>query len=156
MSSDGAPVCDPRQVLDLLPHRYPFLLVDRVESFEADQRIHATKNVTFNEPYFAGHFPGNPVMPGVLQIEALAQAAALLAMLSRTELVQAGGGVLLMGLDKVRFRRMVVPGDVLSLDVVVTRIRGDIWKVKGQARVGDERAAEAEILATFVGPDARG
>jgi 3-hydroxyacyl-[acyl-carrier-protein] dehydratase len=156
MSADGAPAVDPRQVLDLLPHRYPFLLVDRVEAFEKDATIHATKNVTFNEPYFAGHFPGNPVMPGVLQVEALAQAAALLAMLSRPELVEAGGGVLLMGLDKVRFRRMVVPGDVLSLHVTVTKIRGDIWKVKGQAQVAGERAAEADILATFVGPDARG
>lgn len=156
MTTDGKPVVDPRRVLELLPHRYPFLLVDRVDGFEANTSIDAVKNVTWNEPYFQGHFPGNPVMPGVLQLEALAQAAALLAMLSRPELVEAGGGVLLMGLDKVRFRRMVVPGDVLSLHVDVTKIRGDIWKVKGQASVSGERAAEAEIMATFVGPDARG
>jgi len=156
MTADGGPAVDPRQVLELLPHRYPFLLVDRVEAWEADTSVHATKNVTWNEPYFQGHFPGQPVMPGVLQIEALAQASALLAMLSRPDLAASGGGVLLMGLDKVRFRRMVVPGDVLSLHAQVIKIRGDIWKVKGQATVGDERAAEAEILATFVGPDARG
>jgi len=150
-----APAVDPRGVLALLPHRYPFLLVDRVESWTKDETILATKNVTWNEPYFTGHFPGDPVMPGVLQVEALAQAAALLAMLSRPELVEAGGGVLLMGLDKVRFRRKVVPGDVLSLSVTVTKVRGDIWRVKGAATVGDERAAEADILATFVGPDAR-
>ena len=147
---------DPRGVLALLPHRYPFLLVDRVESWEANTSIIATKNVTWNEPYFVGHFPGDPVMPGVLQVEALAQAAALLGMLSRPELAEQGGGVLLMGLDKVRFRRKVVPGDVLTLTAEVTRQRGEIWRIKGAATVGDERAAEAEIMATFAAPDARG
>ena len=156
MSAVSDPAVDPRRILDLLPHRYPFLLVDRVETWEKDTTLEATKNVTWNEPYFVGHFPGNPVMPGVLQVEALAQAAALLAMLSRPELVEQGGGVLLMGLDKVRFRRKVVPGDVLSLQVAVTRVRGDIWRVKGQASVSGERAAEADIMATFVGPDALG
>ena len=146
---------DPRGVLALLPHRYPFLLVDRVESWEANTSIIATKNVTWNEPYFVGHFPGDPVMPGVLQVEALAQAAALLGMLSRPELAEQGGGVLLMGLDKVRFRRKVVPGDVLTLTAEVTRQRGEIWRIKGAATVGDERAAEAEIMATFAAPDAR-
>ena len=147
---------DPRGVLALLPHRYPFLLVDRVESWEANTSIIATKNVTWNEPYFVGHFPGDPVMPGVLQVEALAQAAALLGMLSRPELAEQGGGVLLMGLDKVRFRRKVVPGDVLTLTAEVTRQRGEIWRIKGAATVGDERAAEAEVMATFAAPDARG
>ena len=146
---------DPRGVLALLPHRYPFLLVDRVESWEANTSIIATKNVTWNEPYFVGHFPGDPVMPGVLQVESLAQAAALLGMLSRPELAEQGGGVLLMGLDKVRFRRKVVPGDVLTLTAEVTRQRGEIWRIKGAATVGDERAAEAEIMATFAAPDAR-
>ena len=156
MTAQSGSAVDPRGVLELLPHRYPFLLVDRVDSWEADTRIEATKNVTFNEPYFAGHFPGDPVMPGVLQIEALAQSAALLGLLSRPELKGAGGGVLLMGLDGVRFRRKVVPGDVLRLVVEVIKVRGDIWKVRGQATVGGERAAEAEILATFVGPERRG
>ncbi len=146
---------DPRGVLALLPHRYPFLLVDRVESWEANTAIVATKNVTWNEPYFVGHFPGDPVMPGVLQVEALAQAAALLGMLSRPELAEQGGGVLLMGLDKVRFRRKVVPGDVLTLTAEVTRQRGEIWRIKGAATVGNERAAEAEIMATFAAPDTR-
>jgi 3-hydroxyacyl-[acyl-carrier-protein] dehydratase len=146
---------DPRAVLRLLPHRYPFLLVDVVESIEPNVRIRARKNVTFNEPYFAGHFPGNPVMPGVLQVEALAQAAALLALSSDPTLHERGGGVLLMGLDGVRFRRKVVPGDVLTLLVEVERRRERIWKVRGQATVGGERAAEAEILASFVDPEPR-
>ncbi len=153
MSADGT-VLDPREVLDFLPHRYPFLLVDRIDEVEADVRIRATKNVTWNEPYFQGHFPGDPVMPGVLQLEALAQAAAILGYKSQPELKKHGGGVLLMGLDKVRFRRKVVPGDVLTLEVTVTQRRGTTWKVQGQASVDGERAAEAQILAAFVGPDA--
>ena len=155
-TADATPwTADLARIKRMIPHRYPFLLVDRVESWEANTSIIATKNVTWNEPYFVGHFPGDPVMPGVLQVEALAQAAALLGMLSRPELAEQGGGVLLMGLDKVRFRRKVVPGDVLTLTAEVTRQRGEIWRIKGAATVGDERAAEAEIMATFAAPDAR-
>lgn len=147
-----APVIDPRGILEYLPHRYPFLLVDRVDAFVANESIVAVKNVTWNEPYFMGHFPGDPVMPGVLQVEALAQAAAILGFHSNPGLKESGGGVLLMGLDKVRFRRKVVPGDVLRLEVEVVQIRGGTWKVKGRAFVGTERAAEAAILAQLVQP----
>ncbi len=145
---------DPRQVANFLPHRYPFLLVDRVEQLEAMKRIVATKNVSWNEPYFTGHFPGDPVMPGVLQIEALAQTAAILGFASQPELHEQGGSVLLMGLDKVRFRRKVVPGDVLRLDVEVEQQRGNTWRVRGIATAGEERAAEAIILAAFQSPEA--
>ena len=151
MASEG-PVVDPRAILDFLPHRYPFLLVDRVDELVPGERILAVKNVSWNEPYFQGHFPGDPVMPGVLQIEALAQAAAILGYQTVDGLLERGGGVLLMGLDKVRFRRKVVPGDVLTLEVEVVQTRGSTWKVQGRARVGDERAAEASILASFVEP----
>ena len=150
-----AQTIDPRAILALLPHRNPFLLVDRVDELIPGERIAAVKNVTWNEPYFAGHFPGNPVMPGVLQIEALAQAAAILGIRTHPEYAERGGGVLLVGLDKVRFRRKVVPGDVLGLDVSLIKERGRIWRVRGQASVDGERAAEAEILATFVHGDTR-
>lgn len=151
MDPEG-PVVDARALLQYLPHRYPFLLVDRVDELVPRERIVAVKNVTWNEPYFAGHFPGDPVMPGVLQVEALAQAAAVLGFKSNPGFQERGGSVLLMGLDKVRFRRKVVPGDVLRLEVAVEQIRGPTWKVKGRAFVGEERAAEAVILAAFVEP----
>ena len=151
MAPEG-PVVDAKAILECLPHRYPFLFVDRVDELIPMERIVAVKNVTWNEPYFAGHFPGNPVMPGVLQVEALAQAAAVLGFKSHPGFRERGGSVLLMGLDKMRFRRMVVPGDVLRLEVNVEQIRGTTWKVKGRAFVGSERAAEAVILAAFVEP----
>ena len=143
---------EPWELLDYLPHRYPFLLVDKVESIEPGERIVAAKNVSWNEPWAQGHFPGDPVMPGVLQIEALAQAAAVLGFASQAGLKEAGGGVLLMGLDKVRFRRKVVPGDVLKLEVTVVQTRGKTWKVQGNASVDGEKASEAVILAAFVDP----
>jgi 3-hydroxyacyl-[acyl-carrier-protein] dehydratase len=140
---------DPRGILDLLPHRYPFLMVDRVDEIVPGERIVAFKNVSAGEPYFAGHFPGDPVMPGVLQVEALAQAAAVLAEATHPGLT----GVVLMGLDKVRFRRKVVPGDVLRLEVEVVQARAAIWKIRGVASVNGERAAEAQILATIRHPE---
>lgn len=140
---------DPRGILDLLPHRYPFLMVDRVEELVPGERIVATKDISADEPYFAGHFPGDPVMPGVLQVEALAQAAAVLAEATRPGL----DAVVLMGLDKVRFRRKVVPGDVLRLEVEVIQARSSTWKIRGVASVAGERAAEARILATIRHPD---
>jgi 3-hydroxyacyl-[acyl-carrier-protein] dehydratase len=153
-STDSNFVLDARAIMDFLPHRYPFLLVDRVLEMEAGERIVAIKNVTWNEPYFTGHFPGDPVMPGVLQIEALAQAAAILGYESHEGLAQRGGGVLLMGLDKVRFRRKVIPGDVLRLEVNVTQKRGKTWKVEGSATVEGQRASSALILAAFFEPEA--
>ncbi len=151
MDAEG-PVIDARGILNYLPHRYPFLLVDRVDEFTPFERVVAIKNVTWNEPYFAGHFPGEPVMPGVLQVEALAQAAAVLGFESNPGFKERGGNVLLMGLDKVRFRRKVVPGDQLRLEVTVEQRRSTTWKVKGRAFVGDARAAEATILAAFLEP----
>jgi len=154
--SEQEPVLDARAILDLLPHRYPFLLVDRVLEMTENKSITAIKNVTWNEPFFVGHFPGDPVMPGVLQIEALAQAAAILGYHSHPGLAERGGGVLLMGLDKVRFRRKVIPGDVLQLDVTVIQTRGKTWKVEAQATVDGERASSASILAAFHEPDSAG
>ena len=123
----------------ILPHRYPFLLVDRVEEI-GEERVIARKLVSRNEPFFNGHFPGHPVMPGVLIIEALAQAGALLA---------AHGGGFFMAIDNARFRKPVVPGDVLTLDVVPLRKGKAIWKLKGEAKVGDVLVAEAEMMAAI-------
>jgi len=130
----------------LLPHRYPFLLVDRVVEFEAHKRIVGIKNVTINEPFFQGHFPQYPVMPGVLIIEGLAQTAGALCVHSlgegyRAELVY------FMGIDKAKFRKPVVPGDQLHYHVRKIRNRGRVWKFYGEARVNGEIAAEAEISA---------
>ncbi|MBF6568754.1 MAG: 3-hydroxyacyl-ACP dehydratase FabZ [Candidatus Binataceae bacterium] len=133
----------------LLPHRYPFLLVDRV--LELDDRHALTlKNVTFNEPFFMGHFPGYPVMPGVLIMEALAQSAGVLAM--RIAAAERDGDRMLMltGLDKVRFRRQVIPGDQLKMEVTLLRYRRPLWKIEAVARVEGELVAEGEISAMEV------
>jgi 3-hydroxyacyl-[acyl-carrier-protein] dehydratase len=147
---DGG-VMDIRAIQELLPHRYPFLLVDRVVRLEPGQRITAYKNVTVNEPFFNGHFPGHPVMPGVLILEALAQAAGILAYksegMSPKEKV-----TYLMSIDGAKFRRPVVPGDRLTLEVEVLRHKGDVWKTKGTALVDGQRVAEGEFLATVVAP----
>ena len=143
---------DLKRILELLPHRYPFLMLDRVIEIEPGQRAVGIKCVTANEPFFQGHFPGNPVMPGVLIVEALAQTAAVLGAETHPEYVD-HGGVLLMGLDKVRFRRPVVPGDTLRLAVELIKVRGPIWRIKGTATVDGERAAQAEMMATFTGED---
>ena len=136
-----------RRVLDFLPHRYPFLLVDRILEI-GEGRVLTLKNVTFNEPFFQGHFPGFPVMPGVLIVEAMAQSGALLA------LSQAGADparlFMLTGLDKVRIRRRVVPGDSLKIEVTIIKYRRPLWKMQAIARVGDETAAEAELSAMEV------
>ena len=141
-------VIDHARVLEVLPHRYPFLMVDKVIELEKGQRAVGIKNVTANEPFFAGHFPGNPVMPGVMQVEALAQTAAVLGMETAPEYIE-DGGVLLMGLDKVRFRRQVVPGDTLRMEVTLLKQRGSIWRIKGVATVDGQKATEAEMLAMF-------
>lgn len=138
-----------QDVLKLLPHRYPFLLVDRVLEVIPSQKLVAIKNVTFNEPFFQGHFPGHPVMPGVLILEALAQACALLAYksagLDPQQLV-----TYLMGIDGARFRKPVVPGDTLVLEVEVVKQKGAIWKQKGIAKANGALVAEADFLATVV------
>jgi 3-hydroxyacyl-[acyl-carrier-protein] dehydratase len=140
-------VLDIRAIERILPHRYPFLLVDRVDEIGAD-KIVARKMVSRNEPHFNGHFPGHPVMPGVLIIEALAQAGALLA----AQLVgfdPATQVIYFMAIDKARFRKPVVPGDLLTLEVVPLRKGGAIWKLRGEAKVDGVIVAEAELLASI-------
>jgi 3-hydroxyacyl-[acyl-carrier-protein] dehydratase len=137
---------DIQEIQRLLPHRYPFLLVDRVTEFSSEKSLKAFKNVSANEEFFQGHFPGHPVMPGVLVVEALAQAAALLAFKSMG--VERAGVVYLMGIDGVRFRRPVVPGDRLDLEVSVQRRKARIWKMRGEASVGGQLVCEAELMAT--------
>ncbi len=138
---------DAREIQSLLPHRYPFLLVDRVVELTADKVV-ALKNVTINEPFFQGHFPGHPVMPGVLIVEALAQAGAVLAC-KATNFDPSKQVIYFMAIDKVKFRKMVTPGDQLMLEVVPLRKGGAIWKMRGEAKVGDEVVTEAEFLATL-------
>ena len=133
----------------LLPHRYPFLLVDRVTEFEANKRVLAYKNVSINEPFFQGHFPGHPVMPGVLVIEALAQAGGLLTQLSRGS-DAAGKLFYLVKIDNAKFSRMVVPGDCLELDVSLKRTIRNMAIYIGIARVDGEQVACAEILCAEV------
>jgi len=139
---------DIQRVLSLLPHRYPFLLIDRVVDLKPDEYLIALKNVTFNEPFFAGHFPVRPVMPGVLIVEAMAQATGLLAMESRPNEVGEKALYYLAGIDKARFKRTVEPGDQLTLDVRLTKVRRGIWFFTGEARVDGQIAATADIMCT--------
>jgi 3-hydroxyacyl-[acyl-carrier-protein] dehydratase len=140
---------DIHAIMEYLPHRHPFLLVDRVLAIEPDKSIRGIKNVTMNEPFFPGHFPGFPVMPGVLVIEALAQLASILAW----KIVKArpGDGSLIFfaGIDNCRFRRQVVPGDQLTLEATVQRLVRGVGKFACVARVGDEVAAEADLMAAM-------
>lgn len=136
-----------KEIMDILPHRYPFLLVDKIDELVPGVRAAGIKNVSANEPFFQGHFPGYPVLPGVLIIEAMAQVGAV-AVLSIPEF--AGKLALFAGIDKARFRRQVVPGDVLRMEVELLRIRIGLGKGKGTAKVGDELVAEAELLFALV------
>jgi 3-hydroxyacyl-[acyl-carrier-protein] dehydratase len=136
----------PAEIRDLIPHRYPFLLVDRIEELEPGVRAVGIKNVTQNEPFFQGHFPDYPVMPGVLVVEAMAQVGAVG--------VMAGGEhkdklALFAGIDGVRFRRQVLPGDVLRMEVQIERLKGRVGRGRGRATVGDERVCEAELMFAF-------
>ena len=142
-------VLDIHQILDKLPHRYPFLMVDRVLEVEVGQYVKAVKNVTINEPYFVGHFPVRPVMPGVLIIEALAQAAAMLAYVSTGGAAGDDKVVYLAGVDNARFKRPVEPGDQLVMDVTLERAKAGIFKFKGTSYVGEEVACEAELMCTM-------
>ena len=144
-SSVTLPV-DSAEIERLLPHRYPFLLVDRVVEFQKDKRVLAYKNVTCNEPFFTGHFPGHPVMPGVLVIEALAQAGGLLTQLSRDPGAGDGQTFYLVKVDNAKFSRMVVPGDKLELEVELKRRIRNMAQYVGIARVDGEQVACAEIL----------
>jgi 3-hydroxyacyl-[acyl-carrier-protein] dehydratase len=144
---------DVEAVQRLLPHRPPFLLVDRVVEHEKGKRLVAWKSVTMGEPFFTGHFPGHAVMPGVLVLEAMAQAAALLAILDLPPAEVQKKITYLMAIDGARFRRTVVPGDRLELEVEVVRHKGAVWKTKGTARVDGQVAAEAEYLAMLADPE---
>lgn len=143
---------DIHEVLKYLPHRYPFLLIDRVLQLTMGESIVAIKNVTMNEAQFAGHFPGNPVMPGVLILEALAQAGGVLAYKSTNSTPSDGTLYLFAGIDNARFRRVVEPGDQLRLEVKVLRAKREIWKLGAEAYVGDELACAAELLSARRGP----
>jgi 3-hydroxyacyl-[acyl-carrier-protein] dehydratase len=140
-------ILDIEGIQKLIPHRPPFLLVDRVVAFVPGQRLVAWKGVTMNEPFFVGHFPAKPVMPGVLILEALAQAGALLASMSAPAEEMADKITYLMGIDGARFRRPVVPGDRLELHVEVTKHKGAVWRQKATAIVDGQPVAEAEFMA---------
>jgi 3-hydroxyacyl-[acyl-carrier-protein] dehydratase len=140
---------DIHEILKRLPHRYPFLLVDRVLELEKGQRILALKNVTMNEPFFVGHFPSRPVMPGVMMLEALAQAAAILAFDAVNVMPDDKTVFYFVGIDNARFKRPVEPGDQLMLHAQLLRSRAGIVKFTAQAKVGDTLAAEAELMCTM-------
>jgi 3-hydroxyacyl-[acyl-carrier-protein] dehydratase len=137
----------------IIPHRYPFLLIDKVRDVVINKSCIGIKNITFNEPQFQGHFPGMPIFPGVMIIEAMAQTSGILVGLSM-DLVDKGARVFFMGVDGVKFRRKVVPGDVLELHVTALRGGGRVWKFDGRAMVGTELACEATFSAMFDLPKA--
>ena len=140
---------DIHQILEKLPHRYPILLVDRVLEVEPGKRIKALKNVSINEPYFTGHFPHRPVMPGVLMLEALAQAAALLSFADGALQVSKNSVIYFVGIDGARFKRVVEPGDQLILEVEIDRVKAGIYKFNARAKVGDDLACEAQLMCTM-------
>ncbi len=146
MTSRDITEADIHLIQRIIPHRYPFLLIDKVVNIVADKGCVGIKNVTFNEPHFQGHFPAKPIMPGVTIVEAMAQAAAVLVGISM-DVVGRDLLTYFLSIDNCRFRRMVVPGDVLELHMTVKRGGGKIWKFHGEAKVGDQLACEAEIAA---------
>jgi beta-hydroxyacyl-ACP dehydratase FabZ len=139
---------DVRRIMEILPHRYPFLLVDRIVEIQGTQRIVGIKNVTINEPFFQGHFPGHPIMPGVLIIEAMAQTGGMLLMQQVPD--RENKVVYFMALDAVKFRKPVVPGDQLRMEVEMLQFRGKIARMKGIAKVEGQVATEAEMMACLV------
>ncbi len=144
------PVLDINGVMDSLPHRYPMLMIDKIVALNPGENATAIKNVTVNEPFFPGHFPGHPIMPGVLIIEAMAQTAAIV-VVKKMGLTNTGRYVVyFMTIDEARFRRPVMPGDTLRIEVRKDRQRGNVWKFKGEAYVGAEKAAEAMFSAILI------
>ncbi|GFE58918.1 3-hydroxyacyl-[acyl-carrier-protein] dehydratase FabZ [Geobacter sp. AOG1] len=139
---------DVNEIMKILPHRYPFLLVDRIVEMEAGKRIVGIKNVTCNEPFFPGHFPGHPVMPGVLIIEAMAQVAGILAYLSSDDSIRSKV-TYFVGIDNAKFRKPVVPGDQLRLELEAVGCKRGIWTFTGRAFVADKLVAESGLKATF-------
>lgn len=137
---------DIQAIMEFLPHRYPFILIDRVIELVPGRKVLALKNVSINEPFFSGHFPGRPIMPGVLIIEALGQAGGILSYPVMQE-TKGNPAMYFMGMDKVRFRKPVVPGDQLFLDVKILQQRSMVFKMAGKARVDDIIVAEAEFMA---------
>jgi 3-hydroxyacyl-[acyl-carrier-protein] dehydratase len=135
-----------KEIMSILPHAYPFLLVDRIVEVEPRKRIVGIKNVTYNEPFFPGHFPGRPIMPGVLIVEAMAQTAGMLVFKSTDE-ESRKKPVFFLGMDNVKFRKPVIPGDQLRLEIEITKHRQSIWGFKGKALVDGKLVAEAELLA---------
>ncbi|MBM9537773.1 3-hydroxyacyl-ACP dehydratase FabZ [Desulfobulbus alkaliphilus] len=138
---------DIKGIMEILPHRYPFLMVDRIVELEMGVRITGVKNVSMNEPFFQGHFPGEPVMPGVMILEGLAQTGGVLSSLSSPELI--GRLVYFTGIDKARFRRVVRPGDQLVFKLEMIKQKGKVSKMSGRAYVDDQLTTEAEMMATF-------
>lgn len=145
--ASGAAVMEITEIMNILPHRYPFLLIDRILELEPGKSARGLKNVSINEPFFAGHFPGHPIMPGVLIVEAMAQVGGVLAFKSAGVVNKA---VYFMGIDNARFRKPVVPGDTVEFVLTVTKCRGVIWVFKGEAFVAGALVAEAELMATIV------
>ncbi len=138
---------DITRILSLIPHRYPFLLVDKVLDYQPLDYLTAIKNVTMNEPFFTGHFPGNPIMPGVLMLEALAQASAVLSNLSRTPKEGHEFIYFFAGIDNAKFKQIVVPGDQLRLEVKLIGQKRDFWRMHGEAYVGDKLACSADLMS---------
>ena len=140
---------DTKEILNLIPHRYPFLLVDRIEEIIVNQSCTGIKNVTINEPFFPGHFPGHPIMPGVLIIESMAQTASALVVYGYDGDIE-GLSVYLMKVDKAKFRKPVLPGDQLRMEIIKERNKGEVWQFFGKAFVDDNLVAEASITAMVV------
>jgi|TARA_B110000305_G_scaffold136170_1_gene151951 3-hydroxyacyl-[acyl-carrier-protein] dehydratase len=140
---------DAKEILNLIPHRYPFLLVDRIEEIIVNQSCTGVKNVTINEPFFPGHFPGHPIMPGVLIIESMAQTASALVVYGYDGDIE-GLSVYLMKVDKAKFRKPVLPGDQLRMEIIKERNKGEVWQFFGKAFVDDKLVAEASITAMVV------
>jgi len=146
--TDETRVIETSEIMEMIPHRYPFLLIDRVTNLVLGETAVGIKNVTINEPFFQGHFPGHPIMPGVLVIEAMAQTSAILVI--ETTGRRAGGVGYFMTVDNARFRKPIVPGDRLELHVEKQRSRGNVWKFRGEARVDGKLMAEATYSAMIV------
>lgn len=150
--SDTPGTADLARIMRMIPHRAPFLFIDKVHGIEHATRAVGVKNVTANEPHFAGHFPGKPIMPGVLIVEAMAQTAAVM-VVDTLGMIDKGMLVYFMTVDKTRFRSPVVPGDTLELHVDVLRHKGNVWRFTGKGKVGDRLCAEAEFSAMIVDPE---
>ncbi len=152
--ADTETIADLARIKRMIPHRYPFLLIDRVEKIRRNESAVGVKNVTNNEPFFQGHFPEKPIMPGVMIVEAMAQTAGVL-VVDTLGMIDQDLLVYFMTLDKTRFRKLVVPGDVLELHVKILRGRGKVWKFWGEGIVGGETVAEAEYSAMIITGDDR-